>query len=133
MAWSTHSVELRLIRQQVFIIEQGVPVELEWDEHDDAATHWLALDCQQRPIGCARLLSNGCVGRMAVMQTQRGKGIGRALLRAAAAFCKKKGYQTVRLSAQLHAIPFYERVGFIICSEAYLDANILHMDMQLNI
>lgn len=133
VTWSTHEAALRLIRQQVFIAEQQVPETLEWDKYDAIAVHWLALDSQQQPIGCTRLLTNGSVGRMAVMLAWRSQGIGKALLGEAITLCEQRGYQTVKLSAQLHAIPFYERVGFAICSEAYLDANILHMDMQLNI
>lgn len=133
VTWSTHEVALRLVRKQVFIIEQHVPRSLEWDEHDATATHLLAVDCQQVPIACARLLDNGSIGRMAVLKAWRGKGIGKALLVQAIALYQQRACSMVTLSAQLHAIAFYEQSGFVVCSEPYLDANILHVDMQLKI
>jgi len=133
VAWSTHEAALRLVREQVFIVEQQVPEALEWDEHDAAAAHWLALDKHQAPIGCARLLAHGSIGRMAVVSSWRRHGVGQSLLGKAIALCRQRDCQTITLSAQTHAISFYEQAGFITCSEAYLDANILHVDMQLNI
>ena len=133
VTWSTHGAELRLIREQVFINEQQVPATLEWDAYDAKAIHLLALDPVQQPIGCTRLLNNGTVGRMAVLKTWRGLGIGKALLNAAIAKCRQHQLKVVKLSAQAHAIPFYAQAGFTVCSESYLDANIEHVDMQLNI
>lgn len=109
--------------------EQSVPLELEWDGVDDAAQHLLALNSAGEPIGCARLPGDGSIGRMAVLKPWRGKGAGSALLRKAMLLYRQQGIRKLTLSAQLHAVSFYERAGFQVCSEPYLDANILHVDM----
>lgn len=130
VTWATGEEQLRLIREQVFIIEQQVPVALEWDAQDKDAWHLLAFN-QEAAIGCARILSNGSIGRMAVLADKRGHGIGQALLSAAIEICKQQHLTAAMLSAQTHAIPFYEKAGFVITSDMYLDANIPHVDMQL--
>jgi predicted GNAT family N-acyltransferase len=119
------------VREQVFIHEQHVPLELEWDGLDEAAQHLLALNSAGEAIGCARLPGDGSIGRMAVLKPWRGKGVGSALLAKAVALYRQQGIKNIRLSAQVHAISFYERAGFTICSEPYWDANILHVDMCL--
>ena len=129
--WKTAESKLRVIRQRVFIEEQHVPVALEWDGLDEEAFHLLACDCDFEPIGCTRILDGGVIGRMAVQQQWRGQGVGRALLKQAIAHCREHGWPAARLSAQTHAIPFYEGAGFIVCSEEYLDAGIPHRDMRL--
>ena len=132
VSWSTDEVALRQIREQVFLIEQSVPVELEWDAYDMDATHLLALDNQAQPIACARIFNNS-IGRMAVVKGWRGIGIGKALLHQAIQICKARKVNKITLSAQSHAIEFYQNAGFVVISEPYLDANIWHVDMQLNI
>jgi predicted GNAT family N-acyltransferase len=131
VTWATHEAQLRLIREQVFIVEQQVPVALEWDEHDMAAWHLLAFNQPEVVIGCARILRSGSIGRMAVLQEKRGCGVGKALLSAAITLCKQQRLKRVTLSAQTHATSFYEQAGFSIASDVYLDANIPHVDMQL--
>lgn len=131
--WATHEAQLRQIREQVFVLEQHVPIALEWDGLDVDATHLLALDRLSKPIGCARLLSSGTIGRMAVLLEKRGLGVGTALLESAIQFYKQRHLSHVTLSAQTHAITFYEKVGFVVCSDLYLDADIEHVDMQLKI
>ncbi len=131
--WSTHEAALRLVREQVFIVEQHVPVEMEWDADDTNATHLIAFDYQQKAIGCARVLDNGSIGRMAVVKERRGSGLGKGLLEKAIQVCEKRNLKKVKLSAQTQAIQFYQKSGFIVCSDPYLDAGIWHVDMQLNI
>lgn len=131
VSWHTHSAQLKAVREQVFITEQQVPIDLEWDELDEAAQHLLALNHAGEPIGCARLLDNGSIGRMAVLKAWRGRGIGTALLNMAVAIHQQQGVQAIQLSAQMHAINFYEKAGFVVCSQPYLDANIMHVDMRL--
>jgi predicted GNAT family N-acyltransferase len=131
VTWASHERHLRLVREQVFIVEQNVPTWVEWDEHDKTATHLLAYDAERRPIGCARLLETGRVGRMGVFKAWRGCGVGRALLDKAITIFKEKGFSKVTLSSQTHAIQFYEKAGFCVISEAYIDVNIWHVDMQL--
>lgn len=123
---------LKALREQVFIIEQSVPEYIEWDEYDETAIHLLALDATGTAIGCARiLLTRGRVGRMGVLKEWRGKGVGYALLMEAITICKAHGLQQLQLSSQTHAIPFYEKAGFVVTSDAYIDANIWHKDMVL--
>jgi len=130
VTWQTHAQQLTTVREAVFIAEQNVPEALEWDGLDETAQHLLTLSAACEPVGCARLLGDGSVGRMAVMQPWRGLGVGSALLNAAIAYYQQLGVHVIALSAQVHAIGFYEKFGFTACSEAYLDAGILHRDMQ---
>ena len=108
-----------------------MPPALEWDGLDADAIHLLALDPADEAVGCARLLAGGKLGRMAVLEGWRGKGVGKALLQAAMAVCRQHRWPVVSLSAQAHAIGFYQRAGFVVCSEEYLDAGIAHRDMRL--
>lgn len=131
--WDSDQEDLRRIRERVFIQEQQVPVALEWDGLDEDAIHLLACDPCGNPIGCARVLDSGVIGRVAVLAQWRGQGVGSALLAEAIACCRNRGWPVVTLSAQTHAIPFYERMGFIVCSEEYMDAGIPHSDMRLEL
>ena len=132
VTWHQAQSQLREVRTKVFIDEQHVPIELEWDDLDETAQHLLVVNDQTYPVACARLLSNGSVGRMAVLIAWRGLGIGSALLNEAISLYVQQGLQTITLSAQVHAVTFYEKAGFVVMSQPYLDANILHVDMQLS-
>ena len=129
--WSEYEKALRTIRTKVFIEEQQVPVDLEWDEQDASAQHLLVLTSTNEAIACARLLDNGSIGRMAVLKEWRGLGIGTKLLNKAIALHRQQGISVITLSAQVHAIPFYQKAGFEVISAPYLDAGILHVDMHL--
>jgi len=129
--WAEHKLQLMHIRTQVFMREQHVSADLEWDGLDGTAKHLLAVNEAGLAIGCARLLHDGSIGRMAVLKEWRGCGVGSRLLSVAIKLYQQQGVNTIMLSAQIHAIPFYEKAGFVICSEPYLDANILHVDMRL--
>lgn len=122
----------RSIRQRVFIDEQQVPEALEWDAADETATHLLASLVGQS-VACARVLPDGHIGRMAVLPAWRGQGVGEALLMQAIQICRQFDVTHVRLSAQMHAVGFYQQAGFEICGEPYSDADILHIDMQLEL
>ncbi len=126
--WQKDNAELRRIRETVFIAEQAVPPELEWDAEDPEALHFLAYEGDY-PIGTARLLPDGHIGRVSVLKDWRGLKVGDALLRAVIAEAEKRGLQQQMLSAQVQATPFYERLGFAIVSGEYLDAGIPHVDM----
>lgn len=121
------------IRRKVFVEEQNVPEELELDEHDSTAVHLLAVD-GGRPVGTARLLIDGDhakIGRVAVLPETRGTGAGAALMRAALDELKSRGVVKVGLGAQIHALGFYERLGFAAYGPEYDDAGIPHRDMTL--
>ncbi len=126
--WQKENAELRRIRESVFIAEQAVPPELEWDSDDASAVHFLALEGDY-PIGTARLLSNGHIGRVSVLRDWRGLKVGDALMRAVLTEAERLGLAEQTLSAQVHAAPFYERLGFEIVSSEYLEAGIPHVDM----
>lgn len=119
-----------MVRRAVFIDEQGVPEALEWDEYDAVSMHWLALATEGSPIGCARLLPDGHLGRMAVLPVWRGRGVGRALLDAVLHTAQMRGERVLRLSAQVHAARFYAHAGFVADGPAYEEAGILHVAMQ---
>lgn len=129
--WKTHAPALMAVRETVFINEQQVPVALEWDGMDENARHLLAQTNAGETIGCARLIGDGSIGRMAVLKSWRGRGIGRALLEKAVSLYRQQGMHAITLSAQVHAVPFYEKSGFKVCSTPYLDAGIMPVDMRL--
>ena len=124
----------RALRRVVFIEEQGVSEADELDDRDEAAIHLLASEAG-RPIGSARLLvegSTGKIGRVCVLASHRGQGIGAALIRAAIAeFRALPGIAKVKLGAQTHALGFYQALGFEAYGPVYGDAGIPHRDMVL--
>ncbi|MGA6097685.1 GNAT family N-acetyltransferase [Stutzerimonas marianensis] len=126
--WQRDNAELRRIRETVFIAEQSVPPELEWDSDDADAVHFLALE-DGYAIGTARLLGDGHIGRVSVLRDWRGMNVGEALMRAVIAEAERRGLEEQHLSAQVHATAFYERLGFEVISEEFLEAGIPHVDM----
>jgi predicted GNAT family N-acyltransferase len=134
------------LRHEVFVVGQGVPVELERDELDAAADHAVALDAGGAVVGTGRLVDGridqegrlepatagtvGTVGRMAVAAAGRGTGTGRALLDLLVGRAAERGLPAVELHAQVHARAFYERAGFTPFGEAYLEAGIEHLGMR---
>ena len=128
--WQGAENDLRIIRTKVFIEEQQVAPDFEWDEIDTTAVHLLAMS-ENLPIACLRIIKYQKIGRMAVLKDYRAMGLGMALLLEAIKICKKQGTKNIYLTAQTHAIGFYKRVGFKEVSAVYQDANIPHVDMQL--
>lgn len=124
------------LRRTVFIEEQGVSEADELDDLDQAATHLLAT-LDGRPVGCARLLTDGGtgkIGRVCVLAEARGTGLGAALIRAAIAHFAAGGQvDVVKLGAQTHALAFYEKLGFSAYGPIYDDAGIPHRDMALTL
>jgi predicted GNAT family N-acyltransferase len=127
--WRKSELALRAIRTPVFVIEQLVTPEFEWDDIDATAVHVLAT-LNDAPIACLRIIDYHKIGRMAVLKQHRGNGLGAALLLAAEAICKQHGSKNVQLSAQTQAIGFYEKCGFKVTSAVYQDLHIPHVDMQ---
>lgn len=126
--WQQQKQALRFIRTRVFIEEQNVPVELEWDDADQDAVHFLAY-FNQEAVACARLLPSGQIGRMAVLKPFRDKGIGKALLLGVINYAEEKNIGPLFLHAQNQAIPFYDKLGFQIHGEEFMDAGIAHHEM----
>lgn len=118
------------IRHTVFVDEQKVPVEVEIDHWDPQCVHALARTAAGEAVGTGRLLPDGHIGRMAVLASARGLGVGSALLLALMEAARRRGDRDVALSAQTHAVPFYRRHGFAEEGEVYDDCNIPHVDMR---
>ncbi|GLK89669.1 GNAT family N-acetyltransferase [Pseudomonas turukhanskensis] len=128
-SWQKDNADLRRIRETVFIAEQAVPPELEWDAEDVEAVHFLAVDGDYA-IGTARLLPDGHIGRVSVLKDWRGLKVGEALMTAVINEAERRGLKEQMLSAQVHATAFYERLGFTVVSGEFLDAGIPHVEMK---
>lgn len=132
--WIDEYELLTMIREKVFIEEQEVTSQLEWDGMDKDAIHFLAFK-DKKGVGCARafVIQNRMqLGRMAVLREYRGEGIGSALIETAITLAKLNQLSGIYISAQCHAIDFYKKFGFEVTSDIYLDAEIPHRDMKLN-
>jgi predicted GNAT family N-acyltransferase len=129
-AWEDMRPHAEPLRTEVFVDEQKVPAEIEIDAWDPQCVHALALDAAGAVLGTGRLLPDGHIGRMAVRKSARGQGVGTALLRALMQEAGRRGHRDVVLSAQTHAVPFYERAGFRCEGGIYDDAGIPHVDMR---
>ncbi|MEU9705868.1 GNAT family N-acetyltransferase [Streptomyces sp. NPDC047981] len=131
------------VRREVFVVEQNVPQELEYDAYDATAVHVLALREDGLPLGTGRLLfgadalgktggdaSVGSLGRLAVAKAARGLGVGAALVRAIEDAARERGLAAVDLHAQTHALGFYERLGYEVYGPEFPDAGIPHRAMR---
>ena len=121
--------DINEIRTSVFIEEQNVPIELEWDEFDNDSTHILAY-YNDKAVGTARLLNDGHIGRMAVLKDYRNRNIGKNMLKYLLDIAKTRQIDNIELSAQEHAVEFYKKMGFTVSSSVYMDAGIPHYTMQ---
>ena len=126
--WKQSRQELVHIRTRVFIKEQLVPAELEWDEFDEQSTHLLAFH-DDNPIATARLKPDGQIGRMAVIRNYRNRGIGTKLLTKVLLQATNTDYSMVYLHAQNQAIDFYNKFNFIHNGTEFMDAGIKHRAM----
>ena len=131
--WAAAAPALQLVRRTVFIEEQRVPENLEWDDLDPQCEHALARDSGGAPIGCARLLPDGHIGRVAVLAPWRGQGVGDALLTCLIARARMRGDARVRLNAQTQAMAFYARHGFVPDGPPFEEAGIPHQAMTLTL
>ncbi len=129
--WHDASVTLRVVRSAVFIREQLIPEDQEWDEADASCVHVLASAFTGEAIGTGRLLPDGHIGRMAVLKSWRGQGVGAAMMRVLLAAAEARGHASVELSAQKHAIGFYRGFGFEVTGAEYLEVGIPHRAMRL--
>ncbi|MER8043296.1 GNAT family N-acetyltransferase [Streptomyces sp. NPDC094032] len=131
------------VRREVFVEEQGVPQELEYDTYDETAVHVLAVGADGVPLGTGRLLygadatgktgadaSVGSLGRLAVSKAARGLGVGAALVRAIEDAARGRGLAAVDLHAQTQALGFYERLGYTAYGPEFPDAGMPHRAMR---
>ena len=128
-SWPDDQSTLKAIRFEVFVEEQKVPAESEIDEHDALSVHAIAWT-DGKAAGCGRLLPDGHIGRMAVRGPYRGLGVGAFVLQHLIDRARQRGDREVVLSAQTHAMGFYEKFGFVVEGGEYLDCDIPHRDMR---
>lgn len=131
--YQTDLAALRQVREPVFVQEQQVPIEEEWDELDPLSRHVIARDLQGQPIGTARLTPQQKIGRMAVLRDWRGRGVGAAMLQALLDLARGRGHEQVSLNSQVDAIGFYQRFGFQPYGEEFMEAGIRHQAMRKQI
>ncbi len=125
--------DLRLVREEVFVLEQLVSREEEWDDLDAVSHHVLARDNSGNPIGTGRLTPDHKIGRMAVLKAWRGHGVGAALLRTLIERARELRFPEVHMNAQVDAIEFYEKLGFTVYGDEFIEANIRHRSMQMTL
>jgi predicted GNAT family N-acyltransferase len=128
VSWQDAATQLSAIRRLIFIEEQGVPEELEWDGLDATAVHAKATSPTGEVIGTARLLPDGQIGRMAVLRQWRGAGVGTAMLQRLIAHAAAR--ENLFLNAQTSAESFYRRNGFESEGEIFMEAGIPHIRMR---
>ena len=132
-SWAAQGGAAQAIRGAVFIDEQKIPAEMEWDAADATCMHAVAYNRLGVPLATGRLLEHvpgvAKIGRMAVAQTMRGSRIGRSVLEALMKAARERGDREVLLHAQLSAAPFYTRAGFIERGPVFDEAGIPHVEM----
>lgn len=128
--WERFADPIGAVREQVFIREQGVPPELEWDGEDAGAIHVLAFSADGSAVGTGRMLASGQIGRMAVLPAYRGTGLGGEILETLLAEGRRRGLPAPFLHAQVQALDFYRGHGFHAEGEAFMDAGIPHRRMR---
>jgi predicted GNAT family N-acyltransferase len=117
------------LRHEVFVVGQGVPAELELDELDAVCDHAVVV-LDEQVVGTGRLLPDGTIGRMAVAESARGKGVGAQVLACLEQRARERGHGVVELHAQVHAAGFYDKAGYTPYGEVYLEAGIEHVSMR---
>jgi predicted GNAT family N-acyltransferase len=130
MPWERAREQASAIRFRVFVEEQGVPRSIEIDEQDPLCIHALAYDDRETPIGTGRLLPDGHIGRMAVLEHWRRRGVGGRILESLIGRARTRGDREILLSAQVHAVEFYRSHGFQPVGDIYDEAGIAHRSMR---
>jgi len=129
-SWKKHKKDLIRIRTLVFINEQLVPPELEWDGYDNDCWHVIASANDDEYVATGRMLYDGHIGRMAVIPGFRSQGIGSAILNELIEIAEQQGLNEVFLHAQTSAVEFYQKHGFSVSSDEFMDAGIPHVTMR---
>ena len=128
--WAKAELQVMPVRMAVFVVEQGVPEDIERDVFDAVSRHAIARDAGGAVVATGRLLPDGHIGRMAVAAPLRAKGVGGAVLEALVAEAVRTGLAEVALNAQLHALAFYRRHGFAEYGDVFMEAGIPHRAMR---
>jgi predicted GNAT family N-acyltransferase len=133
IGWHDAEPLLKSIREAVFIREQGIPPELEWDGQDEKCRHALALSHQGDAIGCGRMSAGGHIGRISVLPQWRKQKVGTAIMEALLDYARSHDYKQVDVDAQTQALPFYRSFGFVEEGEEFVDAGLPHIKMSLKL
>jgi predicted GNAT family N-acyltransferase len=133
VCWHDGEPLLKSIREAVFIREQGIPAELEWDGLDESCRHALALSHQGDATGCGRMLANGHIGRIAVLPQWRNKKVGTAIMEALLDYARTHNYKQVDVDAQTYALKFYRGFEFVEQGDEFMDAGLPHIKMVLKL
>ena len=131
-SWQEHKVALQHIRQNVFIDEQQVAIAEEWDENDASALHYL-VEFDEKAVACARMLVNQStakIGRVAVLKDFRRQGIASQLMQHIECQAIQLKLTLLSLDAQCYIKGFYQKLGYQVCSNEFIDAGIPHIAMQ---
>ena len=133
VCWHDGEPLLKPIRESVFIREQGVPAELEWDGKDADCRHALALSFQGDAIGCGRMLPDGHIGHIAVLPQWRKQKAGRAIVEALLDYARAHDYQQISVDAQPQYVPFYRNNGFVEQGETFIDGGVQRIKMAMKL
>ncbi len=128
-SWQASEPDIRHIRESVFILELGIPAELEWDRHDQDSIHVLASAGEHGGIATGRLLPGGQLGRMAVLAEWRSQGVGTLLLHALMSAARDQDHSSICLNAQTNVCGFYKKSGFRSHGPPFMEAGIEHQHM----
>uniref|UniRef100_A6W0E6 GCN5-related N-acetyltransferase n=1 Tax=Marinomonas sp. (strain MWYL1) TaxID=400668 RepID=A6W0E6_MARMS len=131
--WNSSKDQLTFVRKQVFIIEQGIDPQDEWDELDEDAVHFVSFGTTAVPTGTCRLTENGQIGRLAVLSAYRHQGYGEMLLIRAVKVAREMGIRKVFLHAQVDVQTFYEKQNFQTDGKVFLEAGKMHIRMERDI
>jgi len=129
-SWDRDRKNLIELRTAVFINEQLVPPDLEWDGYDKDCWQVIARTESGKTIGTGRMLYDGHIGRMAVLPEYRKHGVGSALLKKLEDIGRIQGISSVFLYAQISAVDFYKKHGYTVSSDKFMDAGIPHVTMK---
>jgi predicted GNAT family N-acyltransferase len=133
VCWRDAEPLLKSIREAVFIREQGIPAELEWDGADESCRHALALTHQGDAIGCGRMSAGGHIGRISVLPQWRKQKVGTAIMEALLDYARTHEYKQVDVDAQTYALPFYRSFGFAEHGKEFTDAGLPHIKMTMKL
>ena len=132
-SWQADRARLEYVRRQVFIIEQKIPESEEWDDADENSSHVLAFSEKRDVVGTGRLEPTGKIARLAVLGEYRGQGVGSAMLIRLVEEARQRGFDQVYLHAQMHALNFYKKFGFVSDEEIFSEGGIPHVLARLDL
>ncbi len=131
--WAVDQADLKFVRTEVFILGQNIPEAEEWDELDARSIHVIARDNDGRPIGTGRLTPDDKIGRMAVLDSWRGRHVGAAIMNVLIERARAQHRPALEMHAQSYAIPFYQRFGFEPYGDEFIECDIPHRMMRLEL